>query len=381
MASNKALIAGAGIAAPRFTDAGLAFKTGGRDSKYADQLRLLKYKEKRAREYQDETEMQNFVLGMEFIDVSKIEESMQPEVADYLMTQKKIYGDAARIASKNQADDPKYMAAVDTMNRINGAFKNLSSTLNSFKTFRETYYKDREDGDISDQWDGTVQKANLNSLLKNNIFDIEIDDYGNVDLAHNNKMVSLKDFNKNPDYQYSLKNNIGFKDIMELTSKAQSLGSKLTGGLKENYSYALSNILDNMDRHDLLSMIYDKTITGGKPPMVSKITNEMLLQPGINPVTGKPFEDELRKWIFDEYFAGISHVADQGYTQARNNWKEDLQAGYEKALAKAVNKSKGNVRYTQQGGKDVMIVTDASDNEIWYTKNEAGGYDPVVVGQ
>jgi len=333
MASDKTLIAGAGMAAPRFTDIGLAFKTGGRGSKFADQLRLLKYKEEEARKYQDEVEMQNHINSMEFVDVSKIEDSMQPEVIEFLTTNKRIYGDAASTASKKDADDPEYMKAVDTMNRINAAFKNMSVDLDGFKAWRDQYYIDKGNGDISAQWDDSQQKANLNSLLKNNIFDIEIDDNGNVSLDHNGSLVGLKDFNKNPAYQYSLKNNVGFKQIMDLTAQAQQLGSKLTGGLKENYSYALSNILNNMKRHDLLSMIYDKTITGNKPPLVSKLPDQILLSPGINPDTNKPYEDELREWVFEQYFKGISDVADKGEKYTRNNWKKD----YKEALSEKYN--------------------------------------------
>ena len=158
---NNQLIKGAGDSAKKFVDIRKSYnETGGQDTKYSMQrLQDQVYEER-----QNEIEMKNFVNSMQEIDVAKVEESMRPEVNDFLIKSRNEYAEAARLATKLDAGDPNYIKAVATMNRVNGSFQNLSKQLDSFKTKRTQFMTDTKNNSIS----AASDKALLDSIYKNN---------------------------------------------------------------------------------------------------------------------------------------------------------------------------------------------------------------------
>ena len=114
--ANKALIQGAGKAAGQFVDVGQAFMAGVMVPMTEQQR--IQQAQARYNARMDEAELKNYVNSMEDIDVAKIEESMRPEVNDFLIANKNEYANAARIASQADADSQAYQEAVTTKNRI-----------------------------------------------------------------------------------------------------------------------------------------------------------------------------------------------------------------------------------------------------------------------
>ena len=303
--ANQNLIKGAGVAADKFFNPGAGYNAGIAAGKPSD-VAMRSLAQQAYNERQDEAELKNFVNSMDTIDVSKVESSMQDEVNAYLIKSRNEYAEAAKNASKLDADDPGYMEAVAKMNEINGAFKSLSTNLDNFKAKREQYYEDTKNNTISDASDVTK----LNALYKNNDFDIIIEPGGGFQISHDGAYIPFSSFEEDTEYNYFLRNNEGFNNIMTLTNKAQNGAAKIEGGLEQNYQYQLNQMFNTMGREDMESMIYD-TVISDTP---------------LNKVPGNGWDDDLllmendsklRKWLSENYLKSLKQVAAGSYAQKR----------------------------------------------------------------
>ena len=299
--ANKTLIQGAGRAGNQFVDVGKAFMAGVMVPMTEQQR--INQAQARYNARMDEIELKNYVNSMEDVDVAKIEESMRPEVNDFLISSKNEYANAARIASEADADSQAYQEAVATMNRINSAFKSLSGSLDTFKKNRDQFYLDVKNNVISDASDLT----DLNNLYKNEDYEIAIDQYGGINLIHNGEMVPLSSFDDDTSYNYHLKNVKGFEDIMNLTNEVHQQGVELKGGAKDIVSRNLSVLFNNMGREDLLSMAFDNMLDSSIPIVEREDFDDTLLN--------VENEDALRKYLHDTYLNGLETVATSAYKQ------------------------------------------------------------------
>ena len=299
--ANKTLIQGAGRAGNQFVDVGRAFMAGVMVPMTEQQR--INQAQARYNARMDEIELKNYVNSMEDVDVAKIEESMRPEVNDFLISSKNEYANAARIASEADADSQAYQEAVATMNRINSAFKSLSGSLDTFKKNRDQFYLDVKNNVISDASDLT----DLNNLYKNEDYEIAIDQYGGVTIVHNGEMVPLASFDDDTSYNYHLKNVKGFEDIMNLTNEVHQQGVELKGGARDIVSRNLSVLFNNMGREDLLSMAFDNMLDSSIPIVEREDFDDTLLN--------VENEDALRKYLHDTYLNGLEAVATSAYKQ------------------------------------------------------------------
>ena len=307
--ANQSLIKGAGIAADTFANIQGGYNAGlqtGYDAKaVAMALRQAQYQRNK-----DEAELKNYVNSMDTIDVAKVEPGMRDEVNNFLISNRNKYAKAARTASELDADDPAYMKAISTMNEINGSFKALSENLDLFKQKREQYYDDTKNNRISEASIINGNTDNLNSLFKNNDFDIVIEPTGTFQINHDGDYIPFSDFEKDTAYNYHLVNNVGFNQIMDLTNKAQNGGAKIENALETNYKYQLNGMFNTMGREDMMSMIYD-TVISDTP---------------LNMVPGNGWDDsyldiendkQLRAWLANTYLEGLKKVAIGSYNQKR----------------------------------------------------------------
>ena len=293
--ANQNLIQGAGVAADKFFNPGAGYNAGIAAGKPSD-VAMRSLAQQAYNERQDEAELKNFVNSMDTIDVSKVESSMQDEVNAYLIKSRNEYAEAAKNASKLDAEDPGYMEAVGKMNEINGAFKTLSTNLDSFKTKREQYYEDTKNNTISDASDVTK----LNALYKNNDFDIIIEPGGGFQISHDGAYVPFSSFEEDTEYNYFLRNNEGFNSLMTLTDKANTGATRIEGGLEDNYRYQLKGMFNSMGREDLMSMMYD-TVINDVPLVDGEGFDQDLLDPDN--------EQQLRTWLSDTYLKSLQEVA------------------------------------------------------------------------
>ena len=270
--------------------------------------------------------MKAYLSGMKDIDVNKIEESMRPEVSEFLINMRNEYNRAAECASKEDAGDGSYLDCVSTMNRVNSAITNLNENLSYFKMYRDGYLEDFENNRISKQPGSNTDF--LNAMFKNNIFDIEIADDGTVDLMQDGEIIKMMDIDKNPLYNYHLKNAEGINTIMSLNNQAANLGRKFLNSDKAAYGLALDNYLNGIERADLLSLVYDDDIQKGTSLFnVNMGTNVVTAQgveiPFIELVNNPEYEDELRRWLKQKYLSVFTGTASEGFTASKDAWKQD----------------------------------------------------------
>jgi len=305
--ANSNLIQGAGIAADRFDNIQGGFNAGaggiGPSEGALAEMRNTLYKQR-----QDEVELKNYVNSMDTIEVSKVEPGMRDEVNSFLISNRNKYAKAAKAASTLDADDPAYMKAIATMNSINSDFKSLSTNLDEFKKKREQYYTDTKNNSISESSIVNGNTANLNSLYKNNDFDIIIEPGGTFQISHEGEFVPFSDFEKDTDWNYHLINAQGFDDIMKLTNKAQNGGAKIEGGLETNYKYQLNGMFNTMGREDMMSMVYD-TVISDTPMNDRSDWNDDLLD--------IENDQALRSYLSGVYLEGLKKVASSAYNEKR----------------------------------------------------------------
>ena len=315
--ANSNLIKGAGTSASSFGDLGGGFNAGLKTGSTLTDMQTRALNSRLYQERQDEVELKNYVNSMDTVDVAKVEESMRPEVNSYLIKSRNEYSEAAKQASTLDAEDPAYAEAIATMNRINTSFKTLSTNLDGFKTKREQYYQDTKDNSIS----LASNRVKLDALYKNNEFDIIIGPNGGFSIANEGvdgtEFIDIGDFDKDTDYNYFLRNNEGFDEIMKLTDKAQKAGQKIEGGLEENYMYQIKGMFNTMGREDMLSMLYD-TVISDEPLNKREDFNPELLN----------MENDLalRKWLGDTTMSSLKVVAQKSAAQLaiKNRPKETV---------------------------------------------------------
>ena len=304
--ANQNLITGAGIAADKFVNPVTSFTAGAAVGSQISDMARIAMQQNLYQKRQDEVEMKNYVNSFDGdqFNVAKVEESMRPEVNDYLIKSRNEYSEAAKLASKLDAEDPRYAEAIATMNRINNSFENLSTGLDGIKNKRTKFYEDVKNNTISEASD--VSK--LNSLYKDPDFDIVIGPSGDITLNHNGEYVALESFDDDTEYNYFLINNEGFNNIMTLTDKAQKGGAKIEGGLEQNYQYQLNQMFNTMGREDMESMLYDTVISD----------TPLNLRPDFDPALLDIENDQaLRKWLSNTYLQSLKTVAKGSYDQKR----------------------------------------------------------------
>jgi hypothetical protein len=304
--ANQNLITGAGIAADKFVNPGTSFTAGAAVGSQISDMARIAMQQNLYQKRQDEVEMKNYVNSFDGdqFNVAKVEESMRPEVNDYLIKSRNEYSEAAKLASKLDAEDPRYAEAIATMNRINNSFENLSTGLDGIKNKRTKFYEDVKNNTISEASD--VSK--LNSLYKDPDFDIVIGPSGDITLNHNGEYVALESFDDDTEYNYFLVNNEDFNNIMTLTNKAQNGAAKIEGGLEQNYQYQLNQMFNTMGREDMESMLYDTVISD----------TPLNLRPDFDPALLDIENDQaLRKWLSNTYLQSLKTVAKGSYDQKR----------------------------------------------------------------
>ena len=308
--ANESLIKGAGFAATNFLNPQAGFVQGLNTP--MSEIGRAAMQESAYKRKQDEVELKNYVNKMEDIELNKVEETMRPEVTEFLVENKNNYAEAARMAADLDPEDPRYMEAVSEMNKINSSFKSLSTSLDAFKTKRTEFYADVKKNAISK---GSNTDA-LNAMFKNDDYSIQIDQYGGLSIENEGEFVPLTDFEEDTEYNYFLVNNEAFNSIMTLTNEANSNAVKITGGLETSYKYKLNGMFNTMDREDLMSMVYDTVIND--TPLVDGDFDQALLDP--------ENEGELRTFLSNKYLESLKVVAQQSAAQLaiKNRPKETV---------------------------------------------------------
>jgi hypothetical protein len=356
--ANQALIKGAGIAADTFSNIQGGFNAGlqaGYDTEaVARALRQAQYQRN-----QDEAELKNYVNSMDTIDVAKVEPGMRDEVNNFLIQNRNKYAKAARTASELDADDPAYMKAISTMNEINGSFKALSENLDLFKQKREQYYDDTKNNRISEASIINGNTDNLNSLFKNNDFDIVIEPTGTFQINHDGDYIPFSDFEKDTDYNYHLVNNVGFNQIMELTNKAQNGGAKIENALETNYKYQLNGMFNTMGREDMMSMIYD-TVISDTPLNMVRDKDGNSTNGWDDSYLDMENDKQLRTWLANTYLQGLKKVALGSYNQQRAVADQKIRDAARKSRKIAEAKQKVNDKNTL----NISLDKAATDEEM-----------------
>jgi hypothetical protein len=324
---------------------------------------------------QDEVELKNYVNKLEDIELGKVEDSMRPEVTQFLVDNKNDYAEAARLAADLDADDPRYMEAVSEMNKINSKFKALSKNLDLFKEKRAQFYDDVKNNTISK---GANVDA-LTSLFKNNEYDIEIDEYGNLSIDNEGDLVPLTDFDEDTDYNYFLTNNEGFNTLMTLNEKANTGATKISGGLEQNYRYQLNGLFNTMGREDLMSMVYD-TVISNVP-----LKDREDFDAGLLDIER---EGELRTWLSNTYLDTFKTVAAQAAKQKeiQNAPKESVAQRRARQAAEQAMKRYREIASSPvagasvqgRGGKSIVFIAD-DKGVVKPRPVRNGSLDPTVV--
>ena len=333
---------GAGIAASSFNNLQEGYNKGMAASGPTE-IAMASMREQMYKARQDEVELKNYVNGMENIDVSKVEESMRPELNAWLIKNRNEYAAAAKRASKLDADHPDYLTSVNKMNEIDAAFKNASAKFDGFKNKRDQYYEDDRNNSIS----LAADRENLDAMFKNSEYDIVMKPDGSFVINNGeNEYIDYSEFEKDGKYNYFLVNNEGFNGIMNLTNNAQQGATKIEGGLEQNYLYKLNQMFNTMGREDIESMLYD-TVISDVPLNKDENFNPELLQ--------VENDNALRKWMSETYLEKLKIVANGAYNQKRAVADQKIQDAANKS--RRIAQAKQNVENAGKMSIDLNNIT------------------------
>jgi len=340
--ANQSLMTGAGIAASSFNNLQEGYNKGMAASGPTE-IAMASMREQMYKARQDEVELKNYVNGMENIDVSKVEESMRPELNAWLIKNRNEYAAAAKRASKLDADHPDYLTSVNKMNEIDAAFKNASAKFDGFKNKRDQYYEDDRNNSIS----LAADRENLDAMFKNSEYDIVMKPDGSFVINNGeNEYIDYSEFEKDGKYNYFLVNNEGFNGIMNLTNNAQQGATKIEGGLEQNYLYKLNQMFNTMGREDIESMLYD-TVISDVPLNKDENFNPELLQ--------VENDNALRKWMSETYLEKLKIVANGAYNQKRAVADQKIQDAANKS--RRIAQAKQNVENAGKMSIDLDNIT------------------------
>ena len=178
------------------------------------------------------------------VPIEKVPEELRGQVTGFLTENKKAYTDATKvIASGINAQSERYKNAVDTINKVNSKFENLSGNLENIAVQRQASLDDPSYSGFTTDEDATTFSDLANGSLYNKMTVNEDGSFNYTDANNNSK--AFKDFKIHKTgylgqqgYLSMIENNAKFKVNSETTIP--------WGDMKENQSMQLDVLFNKL---------------------------------------------------------------------------------------------------------------------------------------
>jgi hypothetical protein len=364
---NQALIKGASLAAPKFTDVGaVARQAVSGISDYYLARAAEKRQEERAQKAKVETYLNNMPAG---IELSKIPPAQQENVANWSKQMKFQYAEAARVLPTLEAGSEAYVETMSKMTNIKNAFFNLNNNLETFKANKTEYLKSSSSGALSKG--NNSKQGNILANIYTDQSDMIFDENGNMAFQSGDQVLNINDV---PDYF-----NKDFKSadtLININSDIYNAGQKLDSTMSNMYRQKILNMIRQGGRETTLSLATDDLIQEGGLGIVDE---DLLYNP--------ERQEELEQVVVDNYMNILNSSANAGYQKKQaaikksqasssptaykygQSTRDDLQI-YSKPAQKTYSDLKSKIKEIDSNGmNDPIELKVAEVNKILKSNN------------
>lgn len=298
------------------------------------------------------------------VPIEKVPEELRGQVTGFLTENKKAYTDATKvIASGINAQSERYKNAVDTINKVNAKFENLSGNLENIAVQRQASLDDPSYSGFTTDEDATTFSDLANGSLYNRMTVNEDGSFNYTDANNNSK--AFKDFKIHKTgylgqqgYLSMIENNAKFKVNSETTIP--------WGDMKENQSMQLDVLFNKLGPRGALDYAFsDKNF-------IEKYSKDKNIS--INDLKKNPVDvaEDFKKYNLDQI--------EQQYTDAPGYKKPTVQMTPSE-LAKQAKAAYAKNRFSnflQNGGTGGQMNEPPSPKQIAQEMRNIAGPTRVI---
>ncbi len=256
---------------------------------------IARKREEKAEQARANAKVEKYLNAMpDGIDTSKLPAKYKPSVQDWAKNKQLEFAGLAQQAAEFESagDFTNSIAIKSRMTEIENSFRNIDSQLAQFKSYKDNFLEDSQNGLVSNSVSTT--KRNLLSSVYTDELNMTFSDDGTITFL--NEEGGYLDFNDIPDY--IVKNNKGASEILNMNEAVYRSG-KMSPSTQRLYRMKLQNITKSRD--EVLSLATDDFITEGG---LGILDDDLLYN--------EERTDELRNMVIDTYMDMFKTSSSEG---------------------------------------------------------------------
>ena len=253
---------------------------------------IARKREEKAREAKANAKVEKYINAMpDGIDTSKLPAKYKPGVQEWAKNKQLEFAQLAQQAAdlESSGDFTSSIAIKNRMTEIENSFKNIDNQLVQFKSYKDGFLEDSQNGMVSNSVNTT--KRDLLSSVYTDEFNMTFSDDGSITFL--NEEGGYVNFDEIPDY--TVKNNKGASEILNMNEAVYKSG-KMSPSTQKLYKMKLQNITKSRD--EVLSLATDDFITEGG---LGILDDDLLYN--------EERTDELRSIVIDAYMNMFNETA------------------------------------------------------------------------
>lgn len=225
------------------------------------------------------------------IDTSKLPQKYIPGVQKWAKERQLEFAQLAQQAAtaESNGDFSNSVLIKSEMSKIESSFKNLDGQLTSFKSYKDNFLEDSQNGMVSNSVN--TNKRNLLSSVYTDELNMSFDESGGITFV--NEEGGYVKFDEIPDY--TVKNNKGASEILNMNEAVYKSGV-MSPSSERLYRMKLQNITKSRD--EVMSLATDDFITEGG---LGIMDDDLLYN--------EDRTDELRNMVIDSYMSMFKETA------------------------------------------------------------------------
>jgi hypothetical protein len=267
------------------------------DQHFQQQMNVIiaRKREEKAREAKANAKVEKYLNAMpDGIDTSKLPAKYKPGVQEWAKNKQLEFAQLAQQAAdlESNGDFTNSIAIKNRMTEIENSFKNVDNQLLQFKSYKDGFLEDSQNGMVSNSVNTT--KRDLLSSVYTDEFNMTFSDDGSITFL--NEEGGYVNFDEIPDY--TVKNNKGASEILNMNETAYKSG-EMSPSAERIYRMKLQNITKSRD--EVLSLATDDFITEGG---LGILDDDLLYN--------EERTDELRSMVIDTYMDMFKTSSSEG---------------------------------------------------------------------
>ena len=243
------------------------------------------------------------------IDTSKLPQKYIPGVQEWAKERQLEFAQLAQQAAtaESNGDFSNSVLIKSEMSKIESSFRNLDGQLTSFKSYKDNFLDDSQNGMVSNSVN--TNKRNLLSSVYTDELNMSFDESGGITFV--NEEGGYVKFDEIPDY--TVKNNKGASEILNMNEAVYKSGV-MSPSSERLYRMKLQNITKSRD--EVMSLATDDFITEGG---LGIMDDDLLYN--------EERTDELRNMVIDSYMNMFKETASTSVKEKANRTRTKTRGG------------------------------------------------------